>query len=291
MAMETTNPTSVGAPTKKSHYDKVFENTTWIWSILDKYLTPSAKSTLLDNRLLPGYVNRPEFSRASTNSVKMTAGAYELFDGTTSRMVAWNADLTYTFTNLTTVSTWCYLYLDESAISTNILTTSEFTDSTVAPSYDSTQGGYYNGNDRCILAVRSNTAGEMDEFYHDGNEVIQYVSHFIDITKTATFFDWTTAQITIPPVSKKALVSWAVIHKSTAYQTIRYRPAGSTSTVGHIVNQIYSTITDNDNNCHNTISVLTDSSQEIEYGCGVQSTLSNITLTVYTHGYYFPKGM
>lgn len=288
--METTNPTSVGSPTKKSHFDDVFENTTWMWSIFEKILTPSAKATLLDNRLLPGYVQRPQFSRASTNSITISPGQYEINDGTTNRMVYWDSDLTYTFSNLTTVSTWCYLYLDESAISTNLLTTSEFTDSTVASTYIPARHGHYNGSDRCILAVRSNSSGEIKEFYHDGGDLIKTYIYYKDFLGTA--FDWTTAQTYIPAFAQKGLLAfrgYKTNTESSAYNSVYYRIPGSAETAsGYVL-----TVSGHSSFEYEaaTLPVFTNSSQEIELKTFTTSTTRAISLIFTVEGYYFPRGM
>ena len=281
MGIETTNPVTVGSPTKKTHYDKVFENTTWLVSVLQKAMTPFSGSTLLDNKLLQGHVQRPQFSRASTNSITISPGIYALNDGSTNRMCYWDSDLTYTFTNLTTVSTWCYLYLDESKITTNLLTATAFIDSTIPSTYIPAKHGEYNAKDRCILAVRSNTAGEIEEFHHSGELVIikEIVSYVEGTVATA----WTTVSIAIPRFAQRAMLNSHAYKASTG--TIAYafwRPDGSTDNYHSIIG-----VSSAGELNLNSYDVITSTAQKIE----ISASTSILMMDIKTDGWYFPAGM
>ena len=60
-----------------------------------------------------------------------------------------------------------YLYIDDSAVVTagnTTITASELISSPTAPTLNTTKGGFYNGNDRCIYAFKQDASDDLDRF-------------------------------------------------------------------------------------------------------------------------------
>lgn len=87
---------------------------------------------------------RSRFLWKDVNEIYIDSGCY-FHKGTTNQNVYWDSQLTYQFSSLT-VSDWSYLYIDDSSVvsaGTNLLTASEFIDSTTEPSWSDTKQGWY----------------------------------------------------------------------------------------------------------------------------------------------------
>ncbi|MFH1320311.1 MAG: hypothetical protein ABII90_06645 [Bacteroidota bacterium] len=77
----------------------------------------------------------------------------------------WDSQLTYDVGS-PSASTWHYVYLDYSAITSGVaITTSEIINSTTAPTYSHSLKGWYNGNDRCIGCFLVDGSSNILKFY------------------------------------------------------------------------------------------------------------------------------
>lgn len=226
-----------------------------------------------------GRFDRPEFgANASSTQIDLKGPAGYHLDG--KGWIWWTGTLAYNFTTLT-ASTWSYLYLDESSISgPGAITNSNLIDSTTAPTYDSTKGGWYNGLDRCVFMVYG-TGASSYRFYRQRDDFIQYEERFVDINNVAVGTGGTSYALTVPAIVRQALVTFFGIYQ-TANATILWREAGSSSN-GHVATRGTSTSTD----VVNQEIVDLDSSQQVN----IFSTAAGCNLTAYTDGFFLPKGV
>lgn len=124
--------------------------------------------------VVKGFAQRSAFTYKDADEIYISAGTYH-HAGTVEQNVYWNSQLTKqgTFTG----TQWYYLYIDDSAISSPLLTASQLLFSTTAPSWSEAKHGWYNGNDRCIFAVHV-SSGSLSKFWHDGGDFIQFDSDY-----------------------------------------------------------------------------------------------------------------
>ncbi len=245
----------------------------------------SAAITLLAAQtFLSGAVQRSQFRWKDADEIYIGAGAYH-HEGSSEQTVYWDSELTYQFTALG-ASDWSYLYLDDGAIvalGTDLLTNAEFTDSVTEPVYNQVKKGWYNGSDRCIMAVLTDGASAILEFWHDGGRLFQYGAHILD--QAALDFDaWTDVELTIPKFSTEAQITLnATYVDGTA--THQVRTNGSTG--GHRIAGT-DAVGPGAGSEFNTFSILTDSDQKIET---IGNAGDNNTHAIRTNGYFFPTGM
>lgn len=194
----------------------------------------------------------------------------------------WDAELTTGAISGPAKDDWYYLYLDNSGITSGTeITNSELLWSATEPAWSDTYAGWYNGDDRCIFAVMSNsTPNNILEFFHDGGDFV-LMANTDSLTSGATWANWTDVTVVMPKFATKALITgqedW-VDGAAYAY----WRTNGQTGSTGHVFSK---TSTDAKLGI-NTFIVITDSSQKFEgYGAG-----SN-TYTMYAEGWYLPAGM
>lgn len=267
------------------------------FSAPSKTLTVADNNTIIKglNELYLGYLNRPKFTFSSTTAILIDPGVYH-HSGTAAQIAAWNSQLTFTFgsggsnTGSTDLgaSEWHYLYLDDSAIvtaETNILTASEFLNSTTAPTYSVAKHGWYNGSDRCIFAVLTDGSNNVLKFYNDG-DLVAYDADFADaagITPSDTFTDVT---LTIPSLGVlRAEIVASVVADTQTNIILRYRPNGSTEAAPVIVGSVGSSGEINTQ----SIVAITDSAQKIEVGFDAATAAS--VVSILTFGWHLPTGM
>lgn len=237
--------------------------------------------TLYKAILAESYCHRAQFTYKDADEIYIGAARY-YHEGTANQLVYWDSQLTYTFANLT-ADDWCFLYLDDSAIvtaDTNLLTATEFIDSTTAPSWSASKHGWYSGNDRCIFAVHDDT---IDEFHHSG-ELVLYASDILDVNESILHSSWETKTLTIPDFATQAYVTVHYARDGEANSLIYCRPNGSGGT-GIIVARLHA----NSYYSINTCSLLTNSSQRLQLKDSAVATGN--TFRIYTNGWYFPIGM
>ena len=231
--------------------------------------------------ILPGLVIRPKFVYKDADEIYINPGAYH-HDGTSEQLVYWDSQLTYTFAALG-ASDWSYLYLDDSAIvtaGTNLLTASEFIDSTTEPAWSAAKHGWYNGNDRCIFAVFTNGSSEILEFFHAADLVV-----FADRIENQSALDVDTTYLDIGALKiPKFAIEGIISGLCTAHNVTYYwRTNGQTGSTGHL----WGLVQVNSYNVNPGI-VVTDASQVIELKNDVGGTE---TIQVWTEGWRFPEGV
>jgi len=115
---------------------------------------------------MKGFTKRPVFEWLTTTTIGLQGGFVYQHNGTTTQMVS-GANVTFTRSDTSGTEQWNYLYLDDSAIVTagnSTITSSQLISSPTAPTLNTTKGGFYNGNDRCIYAFKQNASDEILRF-------------------------------------------------------------------------------------------------------------------------------
>jgi len=240
------------------------------------------------DRKVPGFLNRANFTWASTTTFTINAGVYHLA-GTSDQNVMWNSALTFTpgsggsnaaSTDLGNNETH-YVYIDDSAVVTlgvaTVLTNSEFINNTTAPTFNQTKKGWYNGTDRCVFSFTTNGSAQIDEFFHDGGETLYFADQVSDLAATDIDTTWTDVTLSIPGFSTSALCSFD--HGASATGAFYWRTNGQTATTGHQLTA---------SGGLGGTTVITDSNQIIELKENVSDTA---TISCNTNGWLFPGGM
>ena len=115
---------------------------------------------------IKGWRIRPVFNRTAATTVKLCGTFAYQHAGTTTQILT-GADVTFTRSDTSGTDQFNYLYIDDSAVVTagnSAITASELISSPTAPTLNTTKGGFYNGNDRCIYAWRQNTSNDIYHF-------------------------------------------------------------------------------------------------------------------------------
>lgn len=237
-------------------------------------------STLRDWLIITGHYNRPSFVYKDADEIYVNPGFYDV-DG---KYATWASQLTVKLSDAD-ASTWYYLYLDYSGITSGTaLTASEFLFSTTAPSWSNAKLGYYNGSDRCCFAVLTNGSSNIREFNHDGGNYVGYVSRFTDRTEANLTTTFTDVTLTAPGFCGAVEVLISNRDANNGLVNTLYRKNGSSESTGlQIINGV-----GGDVEAWYSGKLFTDTSQIIELK---HNTGTNRKCAVYSVGWYFPEYM
>ena len=245
-----------------------------------------------------GYINRAQFDYSSSSAILIGSGAYEVDNGSAPETFYWDSQLTFTLgsggsnasSSALGTSQWQYIYMDESAISASPLVASSFLNSTTAPTYSQSKHGWYNGSDRCIFAVHIDGSGNIERWYHDGGNHVEYMDDVQDGIVYSTGA-WATVTLTMPVFAKFAEASFLIrtpeqVTDSTAF-FVRVPNEGSGHIIG--VGEAGAELQD-DSHVSGNKRVATNSSQQIEIQ-GDDADPTTTSCTVYANGFFLPKGI
>ncbi len=277
-------------PPKRSQHDRHDLDAVFKWledhyRIFDRYVSEDSHYSLtaLDDR--------PRYRWKDANEIYIGIGSF-LHNGTATQTVYWNSELTFAFgsggsngdsTDLAG-DDWYYVYIDDSAVilaQTALLTASEFVAVTTEPTWSDTKKAFYNGNDRCIFAVQTDT-GAVLEFHHTDDFVLR-ADDIRDLEPTDIDTTWTVATLTAPSFTTKIQI------RATCYYvdgtSIGYlRTAGQVGNVGHSLG----TVRSGAQYRHMDLPMITNADHQVE----VKMSASNDNgIHIRTNGWYFPKGM
>jgi len=249
-----------------------------------------------------GFLNRTRFVYNTTNSIVLWGARYH-HSGTTDQIVEWDNNITFTVgpggSNTGSASPgadeWHYLYLDDSAIVTAgvaTITASELINRTAIPTWSTSKLGWYNGLDRCIGAFRTSSgSGNLLEFYHDGDRLIQwdsYINHYQGNPGSG----WSqTVGLYIPAFSIRGLVTFDnYTNGCTGHISTRWRVQGSSGNGHHTGRHVGSCSGDDHRTWSaNQMVVHTDTSGQIELY--TSSSDAQTYLGVFQDGYYLDVGL
>lgn len=212
-------------------------------------------------------------------TIKCKAASYYCKD----KVCWWDAELTTTAIGTPGASDWYYLYLDNSAITSGIeITNSELLWSNTEPAWSDTYAGWYNGDDLCIFAVRTNSGPtNILEFFHDGDLVL-FADSILDANGVNPSTTWTDVTLTTPKFATRISATFSTVYVNASSQ-LEWRTNGQTGTVGHRIG-----LAAVGNNTIAETPVISDSSQKIEFH---YNDTANNTVDVRTNGWFLPIGM
>jgi len=212
-------------------------------------------------------------------TIKAGAAVYYCKD----KLAFWDSELTTTAIGSPVASTWYYLYLDYSEITSGTeIVAGKLIWSTTAPSWNGTYKQWMNGDDRCVFAMITNgTPNNLPDFSHDGGDLVSMVMS-TDYFETAPGDSASkdTVTLTIPTFSTKAIISVFTEYVSASDDT-RMEPYDSDVWIRVGTVEIAS------KEDVAVAPIMTDSSQRIL----VWTASGNAKVTILTCGYYFPSGM
>ena len=222
---------------------------------------------------------RAKFNYIDADQISAEAATYMCKD----KYCFWTSTITTTAIAAPAANTTYYLYLDYSAITSGTpITNAELIWSTTKPSFNTTYRCLMNGDDRCIFAVKTDGSNNIREFFHNG-EFIAYADDIADANNIDTDTAWTDVTLTIPEIAIMASVELRSVYVDVAV-TAYWRTNGQAGTTGHRFAYVSAAAY----NIHNTLIVVTDNSQKIEFKVdGAGGTL----LSARTQGWYLPPGM
>lgn len=197
-------------------------DTTWTnWDLLANFLNPAAKE-----------ITRPVFSyNASAVLDLIGPGSYPLYG---IGRVGFFGTLNYTFTGLAN-GVWRYLYIDYSTITApGPITASNLTESATKPTFSSTKGGWYNGDDLCIFVVYGTGTTSYLWFDHDGGNGVMIggegfgIPSIVVSTAAGPTYN---VQVNMPGFVTRIGANLS-LYSITATTILYIRPAGVTGTNG-----------------------------------------------------------
>lgn len=250
--------------------------------------TPSQQSvkTFVES-ILTGYVKRPIFvynGAAEAYTIKVGAGRYIVKD----KIAQWASELTTNAIGTPAANTWYYLYLDYSAITSGTaLTKTALIWASTEPTYSHVSGGWYNGDDLCIFAVKSNTTpDDIYLFYHDGGDLVARDDNFLEADEIQPGATWGTVNMasSMPIFSTKGLCTFNHVYGSYA-NYIRFRPKGSASN-----GMIAAYVSADSIRSVDTQQVFTNADRIMEVRVGTGAANTN-KVTVYNMGFFLSGGM
>ena len=173
----------------------------------------AALQTSTHNR---GMKNGFKLGFSTTTAVTISGGIWA-HTGTTDQHVYTNAQVTFTLGSAGSnsgstdlgASQVHYIYIDDSAVvaaGTALLTAAEFLNSTTAPAYNHAKAGWYNGLDRCIGAILTNSSNEVRNFSVFGGQYYRYAAPVDEFGSAAAGVTYTALDLssTVPRFSTRA---------------------------------------------------------------------------------------
>ncbi len=242
-----------------------------------------------DFLLTSRFPQRSKFIWSTVTTILLDPATY-YHDGTINQLLYWASQLTFVLgpggSNASSTALGNnqdhYVYIDDSEVSGQIIDETMLLNSTTAPSWSDTRQGWYNGEDKCIFAVRTNGSAEILVFWHDKDYVL-YDEDFVDYSAGTPSNVFTDVTLTVPAFVRQAEVVMRAVYVD-ATGVLFWRPNGSSNASPHNIVQPSAA-----NQSHyNAITVLTDLALKIELAF---SGVTTNTAYVYTEGWYFPIGM
>lgn len=249
--------------------------------------------------IMAGWVVRSTVAYKDADELYIGAGRYH-HKGTTEQIVKWDSQLTFQIGSGGTngdssdagTSQWHYLYIDDSAVDaagTNVLTNTEFVNSTTAPTWSEAEHGWYNGSDRCIFAFYVNSSGNIDIFRANDKIVYWNELYNTSFSFTAAF---TACTFRVPAFADFQLVPVTLYATGAVDSRFYYwRTTDGAASGGHIIGYAYNSGSGDNrrDNTVNNIIVQTNTSGQADFK--VSNTASGTNSALYQDGYILPRGM
>lgn len=259
-------------------------------TIISGRLTAATLEDFEDAKVLVSDIlrlGRSQFAYVGTAQLSIAGGGY-FHEGTTDQALLINSTITHTITSPGT-SQWQYIYADDSAIvsaGTNILTGSEIINSTTEPTYNVAKRGWYNGTDLCLFAVYIDGSGNIDNFYHDGGDLVVWDEQPQSIGALTPSTTWTDVDMSdeAPAFCTKILATFSFSYVDGSNPVIEYRSNGSSGG-----GQRVALVNASETRAYPQRTIFSDSAQVIEVR--FDTATANSAIEVYGDGWFLPKGM
>jgi len=132
-----------------------------------------------------GILQRSKFEFNYSSGVTVGPGVYYHIGTSGGQRLYWDSKLAFVFgplgsnanSDALTANDWHYLYIDDSSVvagATQVITASMLLNDTTEPTYNEKKHGWYNSEDMCLFAVRTNNSSGLSRFYHDGGDFVYY---------------------------------------------------------------------------------------------------------------------
>ena len=250
--------------------------------------------------LLSGFARRPKFSYKDGDEIYIESFVYH-HDGTKEQLVYSDAQITFHFESTGSNADsedfanedFFYVYLDDSAIvtaGTPVIEAGQLVANTTEPTWTVAKHGWYNGADRCIFAILTDTTPAIEEFFHEGDLMIyadREIARASAILSSASSWVNVTLDNEIPKFSTKVLLQFAGLSQGTSHNEVSWRTDDQTGSIGHEALHLQAgggTFPRESN----TIPVITDDDQDIDIKSSANTT---DTVELNVEGWYFPTGM
>ncbi len=147
---------------------------------------------------IKGWRIRPVFTWASTTTMKLNGSFAYQHVGTTTQILT-GSEVTFTRSDTSGTAQFNYLYIDDSAVvaaGNATITASELISSPTAPTLNTTKGGFYNGNDRCIYAFKQDASnniyreGRVSQIGNYGTVRTDYTNQFVNVSGSSFGTGW-----------------------------------------------------------------------------------------------------
>ena len=231
-----------------------------------------------------GYLRRSKFTYnggATAYTIKCEPAMYMCKE----KICQWITELTTTAIGTPSADDWYYLYLDYSAItSTTAITNAELIWSNTEPAWNDTYMGWYNGDDRCIFAVRTNSGPtNISNFHCDGGEKVALTSEIAEYGAADPGTDF-SQEITldVPIFASKVGCIFTTTFVDGSPGFAYWRNTDDTSGLGSKIGLVSAGTT----YCLTVADVFCNSDLKIDV-----KVSANDTLAVSTQRWYFPIGL
>lgn len=233
-----------------------------------------------------GYFRRSKFTYnggATAYTIKCEPAVYWCKD----KLCQWVTELTTTAIGSPIANTTYYLYLDYSEITHGTaIIAAKLIWSTTVPTWNDTYMGRYNGDDLCIMAVRTNSAPDNIWYFdHDGGDHIHNGVGTSDQGASDPGTDFSTeVTLTVPAFVRRAEVEFFMEFVDGAPGRGRWRNTDDTAGAGQNIGIVEAGVTRS--------TLITDVFCNAALKIDIAVTAgSNDKLGVNTWGWYFPVGM
>lgn len=224
---------------------------------------------------------RAEFNYVSTTQITMTGGVYP-HRGSENRILRnTSTALTHTLTGVGT-SELQYIYIDDSTLTSSVLSNPNIINSTTAPTFSAAKNGFYNGDDQCIFAVMIDGSGNIVRFYHE-DDYVSYNNQPDSASGSLTSGTWETINIVdgIPSFCRRINTTVTLLSIATNDQFLWRTNTGDS---GHIFLTTASGRTE-------TVTLDVHLNLSRVYQLLYNATSGTTLYLAYLNGFYLPSGL
>lgn len=221
-----------------------------------------------------------KYSWKATTALYINPGPIHIWYGTSEGIYYLESQLSYDMTSLS-ANSWHALYV-QMPDSGSTLTGTQFSHSTVMPTFNQTKLGWYDstGAKRCIGFIRSDASGYITNFQRAGADII-IAAAFTDVNGVTPSTTWTTGTLTVPVggITAICVVTGAYVNATAG---LNFRRKGWATHYGLL------TVSAGSQWVATESRLPTDSNKQVEFS---YSTATTNVAYIYPHGFVMPDFM